>query len=136
MNELTDETGSKAGKRMVLSPKDETNSSDPRVGYDGAIGIVVSPPETRKSRDNELDVYGNNAEKMTLIDDGSKEAECCLHEDVAIAEEKASSDEKEDDDGLMVEKRLAVDEQASKEDNNESSPCQNLAVGDGTQGQN
>lgn len=95
--------------------------------------VVVSPPETRQCYDNELDVCGNNAEKMTMIDDGSKEAVCFLHENVAIAGEKARSDEKEndgdDDDLMMMEKRLAVDEQASKVDNNESSPCQNLAPG-------
>ncbi|KAF3515603.1 hypothetical protein DY000_02059186 [Brassica cretica] len=64
----TDVTGSKAGKRIVLSPCDERNPSHPPSALGGAMGIVVSPVETTKSCDDELDVCGSNVEKMTMID--------------------------------------------------------------------
>ncbi|CAN6927706.1 unnamed protein product [Brassica oleracea] len=64
----TDVTGSKAGKLIVLSPCDERNPSHPPSALGGAMGIVVSPVETTKPCDDELDVCGSNVEKMTMID--------------------------------------------------------------------
>ncbi|KAJ4917713.1 Plant mobile domain protein family [Raphanus sativus] len=116
-NDGNDETGSRTGRNMV----DENNSSDPPVGSDD--DILVSPTlEKRQTCDDELDVHGNNVEKMTMPDDGNKEPECLLHEDGGTAEEKASSEKKEDD--SMIQTKIA-----SNADDNEPSPCQNLATG-------
>ncbi|ANM58784.1 aminotransferase-like, mobile domain protein [Arabidopsis thaliana] len=122
-NEETDETASKAGKRMVLRPLYETDSSGSPVDFDGAIDIVEPAPETRQLCDDELDAYGSYAEKSTKIDAGSKEPKCLLHEDDAIAGEMTRSDsklcsetEKENDDGRINDKV-----QASKGDKDETS---------------
>ncbi|KAJ4917709.1 Plant mobile domain protein family [Raphanus sativus] len=89
----TEETGSKAGKRVVLSQCDETNPSHPPLAFVGAMGTVVSPVETTKSCDDDkIDVCGSSEEKMSLIDYVSKETEFSLHEDGAIAGEKESSE--------------------------------------------
>ncbi|KAG7600129.1 Aminotransferase-like plant mobile domain [Arabidopsis suecica] len=130
-NEEPHETGSKAGLRMVLSPFDEKNSSKPPVDFGRAIDIVVSAPETSQFCDDELDVYGSNAEKKTMIDDDSEEPKCLLHEDGTMTREMVRSDkkccseaEKEDADGRINEKVLAL-----KADNNKSSPHQELDSG-------
>lgn len=117
-NEGNDETG----KDMDMSSNDENNSSDPPLGFDDAThDILVSPPpETRQTCDDELDVHGSDAEKMTMPDDGSKEPECLLHEDGGMAGEKASSEKKEDD--SLIQKKIA-----SNADNNEPTPSQNIA---------
>ncbi|KAG7600132.1 Aminotransferase-like plant mobile domain [Arabidopsis suecica] len=103
-----EEAGSKA--RTVLCPVDENNSSDSPLG---ANGIIVSPRETRQTCDDELDVYESNED---IINDGSKEPDCLLHEDGIIAREKASSDEnlcsseaeKEDESNIRI--TVAVEE--------------------------
>ncbi|KAG5392112.1 hypothetical protein IGI04_022075 [Brassica rapa subsp. trilocularis] len=107
-------------QNMVRSPLGENNSSDPPLGFDDEThDILVSPPpETRQTCDDEVDVHGSNAEKMAMADDGSKEPECLLHEDG----EKVSSGKKEDD-------SLTQTEIATNADNNEPTPCQNLALG-------
>ncbi|CAN7019001.1 unnamed protein product [Brassica rapa subsp. trilocularis] len=107
-------------QNMVRSPLGENNSSDPPLGFDDEThDILVSPPpETRQTCDDEVDVHGSNAEKMAMADDGSKETECLLHEDG----EKVSSGKKEDD-------SLTQTEIATNADNNEPTPCQNLALG-------
>ncbi|CAH2036405.1 unnamed protein product [Thlaspi arvense] len=84
-NEDTGETGSKAGMSMVLSPSDENNFSDPPAGFDGALDIGLSPPETMQACDDaDLDVHGTNADKETMLVDGSKEPDCLLHKDGGI----------------------------------------------------
>nr|VDC64947.1 unnamed protein product [Brassica rapa] len=107
-------------QNMVRSPLGENNSSDPPLGFDDEThDILVSPPpETRQTCDDEVDVHGSNAEKMAMADDGSKEPECLLHEDG----EKVSSGKKEDH-------SLTQTEIATNADNNEPTPCQNLALG-------
>ncbi|KAG2304884.1 hypothetical protein Bca52824_033535 [Brassica carinata] len=117
------ETGSKAGKRIVLSLCDETNPSHPLSALGGAIGIAASPPETTKSCDDELGVCGSSVEKMTLVDYVTKKTECSLHDDGVIAEEKEIHQEEDDD--SLIQTKLARNET----DNNELSPQENLASG-------
>jgi len=126
-----EETGSKSGMRVVLNAFDENNSSKPPVDFGRPIDVVVSAPETSQFCDDELDVYGNNAEKKTMIDDDSKEPKCLLREDGTITREVVRSDkkccseaEKDDADGRINEKVLA-----SKADNRRSSPHQKLDSG-------
>ncbi|CAL9218439.1 unnamed protein product [Arabidopsis halleri] len=136
-NEEADESGSKAGKNMAVSPFDKNNSSDPPFGaIEGVVDIVVSPRETRKTCDDELDVYGSNPD---LIDDGSEEPKCLLQEDGIIEGQNAGSYEKlcsseaenednvVDHDDSLIQKRVAIDELALKPDNNEPILCQKLA---------
>ncbi|CAL9218442.1 unnamed protein product [Arabidopsis halleri] len=130
-NEETHEAGNKAGMPMVMSPFDENNSSKPSVDFGRAIDIVVSAPETSQFCDDELDVYGSNAVKKTMIDDDSEEPKCLPHEDGTITREMVRSDkkccseaEKEDADGRINEKMLAL-----KADNKISYPHQKLASG-------
>ncbi|WZZ64244.1 hypothetical protein YC2023_075614 [Brassica napus] len=114
-----DETG---WKNMVRSPN---NSSDPLRGFDDATHDThVSPPlETRQTCDDEIDVHGSNVEKMTVPDDGNKEPECLLHEDGGMSGgEKESSEKKEDE--ILIQTKIA-----SNADNNEPTPCENLAPG-------
>ncbi|VVB00780.1 unnamed protein product [Arabis nemorensis] len=114
-NEETDETG--------LSPIDETNSSDSFLGANG-VEIVVSPPETVQTCDDELDVYGSNADMV-------EEQTFLLQKDGSVAEEKVRSDEKlcseaekEDDvveNERLVQEKVALEEEedlALKADNN------------------
>ncbi|KAG7594751.1 hypothetical protein ISN45_Aa01g034860 [Arabidopsis thaliana x Arabidopsis arenosa] len=91
---------------------------------------VVSAPETSLC-DVELNVYGSNAEKKTMIDDDSEEPKCLPREDGTITREMVRSDkkccseaEKEDADGRINEKVLAL-----KADNIISNPHQKLASG-------
>ncbi|XP_020867950.1 uncharacterized protein LOC9330336 [Arabidopsis lyrata subsp. lyrata] len=91
---------------------------------------VVSAPETSLC-DVELNVYGSNAEKKTMIDDDNEEPKCLPHEDGTITREMVRSDkkccseaEKEDADGRINEKVLAL-----KADNKISKPHQKLASG-------
>ncbi|ESQ30382.1 hypothetical protein EUTSA_v10012003mg, partial [Eutrema salsugineum] len=149
-NEETGDIGSKTGKNTVLSPIYENNSSDPPLGFDEEIDILVSPPETRQTCDDELDVYGSNVEKMTMTNGRSKEPECLLHEDGAMAGEKERSAEKEDDlvdDGSLIQEKLALNvdnieptlrqKLVSGGLNGEETPDESnihIAVGDGTQG--
>ncbi|KAL0803991.1 hypothetical protein Bca101_096481 [Brassica carinata] len=107
---------------MVRSPN---NSSDPLRGFDDATHDThVSPPlETRQTCDDEIDVHGSNVEKMTVPDDGNKEPECLLHEDGGMSGgEKESSEKKEDE--ILIQTKIA-----SNADNNEPTPCENLAPG-------
>ncbi|EOA39656.1 hypothetical protein CARUB_v10008295mg [Capsella rubella] len=142
----TDETGNKTGK--FPSQFDDNSSSDSSLGVGtnrGVVDIIVSPLETRETRDDELDVHGSYAEKIDMISNGSKEPDCWLKEDSILAGEKATSDEKlcsseaekEDDvagdDSLIQKKNLAIiEELALNVDKNGSSPHQNLACGDET----
>ncbi|XP_010461930.1 PREDICTED: uncharacterized protein LOC104742607 [Camelina sativa] len=126
-NKKSDETGSKAGKNVVLSSFDDNTSSDPALGANrGVYDIVKSPRETRKTCDDDLVVYGSNA---CMTNDGSSEPKCLLQEDGVITGEKQRSDENEDvvDDDSLIYKKLAL-----KTDNNESIPCQKLANEDGS----
>ncbi|CAE5959865.1 unnamed protein product [Arabidopsis arenosa] len=115
---------------MAVSPFDKNNSSDPPFGAnEGVVDIVVSPQETRKTCDDELDVYGSNPE---LIDDGSEEPKCLLREDGIIEGQNAGSYEKlcsseADLDDSLIQKKVAIDELALKPDNNEPILCQKLA---------
>ncbi|XP_010479545.1 PREDICTED: uncharacterized protein LOC104758383 [Camelina sativa] len=146
----TDETGSKAGKRMVLSPSHETNSSYSPVDFDGVNDIVVPASEKRLFCDDDLDVYGSYAEKETM-DDGRNEPKFLACEDDTVAGEMTRSDEKlfsenetENDDGMINDKV-----QALKGEKNETSkayksmvPCPSdksnthITVGGRSQGQN
>ncbi|RID56860.1 hypothetical protein BRARA_F00281 [Brassica rapa] len=86
---------------------------------------TVPPPEIEQrneGNDDELDVHGSNVEKMAMPNDGNKEPECLLHEDGGMAGEKASSEKKEDD--CQIQTKIA-----SEADNNEPTPCHNLALG-------
>ncbi|CAN7083327.1 unnamed protein product [Brassica oleracea var. botrytis] len=113
-----DETG---WKNMVRSPN---NSSDPPLGFgDPTHDTHVSPPlETKQTCDDEIDVHGSNVEKMTVPDDGNKEPECLLHEDGGMSGEKESSEKKEDE--ILIQTKFA-----SNADNNDLTPCENLAHG-------
>ncbi|CAD5315170.1 unnamed protein product [Arabidopsis thaliana] len=110
-----EEAGSKGGNNTVLSPFDENNFSDPPFG---ANDTVVSPRETRKTCHDELNVYESNED---IINDGSKEPDCLLHEDGSIAGEKTSSDEN------------FCSSEAEKQE--ESNIHITVAVGEGNQGQ-
>ncbi|RID56824.1 hypothetical protein BRARA_F00246 [Brassica rapa] len=104
--EEEEETGNKAGKNMVLSSANGNNSSDPPLGANGGVDIVVSRPKTRNC-DDEVDVNGIKAEKeKTIVAGGTKEAKCVIHEDG----ENQRSSEKEDDGKSLKQTNLAIDE--------------------------
>ncbi|XP_010479429.1 PREDICTED: uncharacterized protein LOC104758290 [Camelina sativa] len=126
---------------MLPSPFNEINSSDsPLGGNREVVDILVSPPETTQTCDDELDVHGSFAEKMTTYDDCSKEPDRLLQEDGITARKKASSDERlcsseadkvddDVDDDSLIQKKLALEELALNADNNDPSPRQNFASG-------
>ncbi|CAN7097569.1 unnamed protein product, partial [Brassica rapa subsp. narinosa] len=107
-SEEEEETGNKAGKNMVLSSANGNNSSDPPLGANGGVDIVVSRPKTRNC-DDEVDVNGIKAEKektIYIVAGGTKEAKCVIHEDG----ENQRSSEKEDDGKSLKQTNLAIDE--------------------------
>ncbi|KAJ4917773.1 hypothetical protein Rs2_03323 [Raphanus sativus] len=104
-----EETGNKAGKKIVLSSANCKNSSDPPLGANGGgvVDIVVSLPDTRQKCNAEIGVNGSNTEKKKIIvAGGTKEAKCLLHKDG----ESQRSNEKENVDGGLKQKNLAIDE--------------------------
>ncbi|KAJ4882145.1 Plant mobile domain protein family [Raphanus sativus] len=89
--EETEETRSKAG---------ENNSLDPPL-----LETVVSPPETRKNCDDEVDITGISGEKKTMVGDGTKETKCLLHED-------GDKQNKMEDDERLKQRNNAIEEVA------------------------
>ncbi|KFK35846.1 hypothetical protein AALP_AA4G044500 [Arabis alpina] len=108
----------KAEKITFLIPSDRNNSSEPShvVSKEGIVETVVS---TRQNCDDKADANGSNTAKKTMIDDGTKEEECLIHENGENQREKLCSKAKKEEEELderLRQRKLAIEEIAFKLD--------------------